>query len=71
MHHSSGESMGSLKSQFKRADSSGARFALIFGEDEVRAGRVTIKSLRDASTTQTSHALSDLAHWGPTLQSKV
>lgn len=71
MHHSSGESMGSLKSQFKRADSSGARFALIFGEDEVRAGRVTIKSLRDASTTQTTHALSDLEHWGPTLQSKV
>jgi histidyl-tRNA synthetase len=34
MHTSSGEGMGSMKSQFKRADSSGARHALIFGADE-------------------------------------
>jgi histidyl-tRNA synthetase len=37
---------GSFKSQFKRADRSGAEFALILGEDEVRNGQVGVKSLR-------------------------
>ncbi|MBK9426985.1 MAG: histidine--tRNA ligase [Gammaproteobacteria bacterium] len=37
---------GSLKSQMKRADRSGAAFALILGEDEVASGRVTLKYLR-------------------------
>ena len=37
---------GKLKSQLKRADSSGARIALIMGEDEVAAGEVTVKPLR-------------------------
>ena len=37
---------GSFKSQMKRADASGARFALIVGEDEAAANRVTIKPLR-------------------------
>ena len=37
---------GSFKSQMRKADSSGARFALIVGEDELRAGEVTVKSLR-------------------------
>lgn len=39
--------MGSMKSQFKKADASGARFALIFGADEVAQGQVTLKALRD------------------------
>lgn len=38
---------GSFKSQMKKADKSGARVALIWGEDEVAAGSVTIKQLRD------------------------
>lgn len=38
---------GSFKSQFKRADKSGAHVALILGEDEVRDHRISIKSLRD------------------------
>jgi histidyl-tRNA synthetase len=37
---------GSFKSQFKRADRSGALFALVLGEDEVLEGKVTIKFLR-------------------------
>jgi histidyl-tRNA synthetase len=37
---------GSFKSQLKKADKSGARVALIWGEDEVRAGAVTVKPLR-------------------------
>ncbi len=42
------EGMGSFKSQFKKADGSGARFALIFGSDELAAGKVAVKPLRGA-----------------------
>ncbi len=37
---------GSFKSQMKKADGSGARFALIIGDDEVQAGQATLKPLR-------------------------
>jgi histidyl-tRNA synthetase len=37
---------GSFKSQMKKADGSGALLALIIGEDEVRAGELTLKYLR-------------------------
>jgi histidyl-tRNA synthetase len=37
---------GSLKSQMRRADASGARYALIVGEEELRAGEITVKPLR-------------------------
>jgi histidyl-tRNA synthetase len=37
---------GSFKSQMKKADASGARFAVIIGDDEVAAHRVTLKPLR-------------------------
>jgi histidyl-tRNA synthetase len=37
---------GSFKSQFRRADASGAQFALILGVDEVARGEVSIKWLR-------------------------
>jgi len=37
---------GSLKAQFKRADRSGARFALVLGPDEVARGEVGVKDLR-------------------------
>ncbi|MBK1707929.1 MULTISPECIES: histidine--tRNA ligase [Marichromatium] len=38
---------GSFKSQFKRADKSGARYALILGEDEAERGVVGVKALRE------------------------
>jgi histidyl-tRNA synthetase len=38
-------SMGSLKSQMKKADQSGARFAVILGEREIEQAQVTIKDL--------------------------
>ena len=38
-----------MKSQFKRADASGARYALIFGADELARGEVALKALRDAA----------------------
>ena len=40
---------GSFKSQFKKADKSGARLALIIGEDELRDKTISIKDLRCAS----------------------
>ena len=43
---------GSFKSQMKKADGSGAQMALIVGEDEVRAGVVTLKHLRRDSPQQ-------------------
>ena len=39
---------GSFKSQMKKADTSGARFALIIGDNEVAAGAVAVKPLRNA-----------------------
>ena len=43
---------GSFKSQFKRADRSGAALALVLGEDEIQRGVATIKHLRDNSEQQ-------------------
>jgi histidyl-tRNA synthetase len=43
---------GSFKSQFKKADKSGARFALILGEDELAARVVGCKPLRDDAEQQ-------------------
>ncbi len=37
---------GSFKSQMKKADGSGAKFALIIGDDEAAAGTVALKPLR-------------------------
>jgi len=37
---------GSLKSQLKRADRSGARYALLLGESELAAAQVSVKNLR-------------------------
>ena len=37
---------GGFKAQMKKADASGARFALIVGEDEMRAREVSLKDLR-------------------------
>ena len=44
---------GSFKSQFKKADKTGADYALILGDDEVNRGEVGIKSLRLEQEQQT------------------
>lgn len=44
---------GSFKNQFKRADKSGARFALILGEEEWANQQITLKSLRQTEAQQT------------------
>jgi len=37
---------GNFKKQMKKADKSGARFALLLGEDEAQSGKVALKSLK-------------------------
>jgi histidyl-tRNA synthetase len=58
---------GSLKAQFKRADASGARHALIFGADELAAGQVAVKPLR-TSGEQRARPLADAAAWAHELR---
>ena len=69
MHAGAGEGMGSMKSQFKKADGSGARFALIFGGDELARGEVTLKALRDGEGAQQTLALTEVRAWAARLQS--
>jgi histidyl-tRNA synthetase len=44
---------GSFKSQFKKADRSGARYALVLGDEEVRGREVGLKSLREHKEQET------------------
>ena len=72
MHAATTQEMGSMKSQFKKADGSGARVALIFGADELAQGQVAVKPLRadegGSAPAQTLQPLSGVAHWGPGLR---
>jgi histidyl-tRNA synthetase len=73
MHAPTGaaDGMGSMKSQFKKADASGARYALVFGLDELASGQVTVKALRDGQGAQRTEALGHVAEWGHSLQSTL
>jgi len=44
---------GSFKSQMKKADASGARYALLIGSDEATADSVSVKPLREAGEQKT------------------
>jgi histidyl-tRNA synthetase len=62
---------GGMKSQFKKADASGARYALIFGTDELLAGRVGLKALRSGQQSVESQVTRELAlaaHWAAELR---
>jgi histidyl-tRNA synthetase len=67
MHAAGAEGWGSMKAQFRRADASGARFALVFGADERARGEASLKPLRDAAGTQRPVPLADVASWAATL----
>ena len=69
MHAGSGEGVGSMKSQFKKADSSGAAYALIFGADELVQNAVSVKPLRDGGGAQRTESLEKLDGWAQSLQS--
>ena len=69
MHAGSGEGVGSMKSQFKKADTSGAAFALIFGADELVQNTVSVKPLREVGGAQRTESLANLGAWAHSLQS--
>jgi histidyl-tRNA synthetase len=52
---------GSMKAQMKKADRTGARYAVILGPDEIAAGTAVVKALRDAEASQLTVAQQDLA----------
>ncbi|MDP3668581.1 MAG: histidine--tRNA ligase, partial [Telluria sp.] len=56
LHCASVSGIGSFKSQMKKADGSGAAFAVVIGENEASTDMVIVKSLRsgDFKTNQTS-----------------
>ena len=58
---------GSFKSQFKKADASGARFALVFGADELARGEVAVKPLR-GDGEQVTRPLNTAAAWAADLR---
>jgi histidyl-tRNA synthetase len=53
---------GSFKSQMKKADRSGARFALILGDDEAQAGEVTLKPMLGGGEQQRLDLLQAIQH---------
>ncbi|WP_334135373.1 histidine--tRNA ligase [Tepidimonas sp.] len=72
MHASTPDGLGSMKAQFKKADASGARYALIFGIDELAAGVVAVKPLREGLpgpiAAQTTLPLAQAAQWAGQLR---
>ncbi len=69
MHAAGPEGPGSMKAQFRKADASGARYALVFGPDELAQGQVGVKALRGGDGTQVPMPLADPASWAVKLQS--
>ncbi len=52
---------GSFKSQMKKADSSGATFAVVIGDDEAATGEAQLKTLREEGVEQRKLKVDDLA----------
>jgi histidyl-tRNA synthetase len=65
VHAAGPDGPGSMKSQFKKADASGAAYALVFGASELAAGQVAVKPLRAASAVPKSEADPAAPAWGP------
>jgi histidyl-tRNA synthetase len=70
MHAAGKDGLGSMKSQFKKADASGARHALVFGADELAQGMVAVKPLRgaDAAAGQRLRPLAAAGDWATELR---
>ncbi len=67
MHATADGAAGAMKSQFKKADASGARYALVFGTEELSKQQVAVKSLRDGNGVQTLQSLENVESWAKTL----
>jgi histidyl-tRNA synthetase len=66
-HAAGPEGLAGMKAQFKKADASGARYALVFGADELARGQVTVKALRAGAGAQEERPLAAAAAWAPSL----
>jgi histidyl-tRNA synthetase len=68
LHPAGKDGPASMKSQFKKADASGARHALVFGADELAQGMVAVKPLREGEGAgQRLRPLADVAAWAAEL----
>jgi len=65
LHCASASTAGSFKSQMKKADASGAAYAVILGEDEVAQGTASVKALRaaDAESNQATVPFDSVADY--------
>ena len=52
---------GNFKKQLKRADASGATWAILYGEEEAASGELSLKHLRDASVGQVKLPVEQIA----------
>lgn len=68
VHSASKEGFGQIKKQMPKADACGARFALIFGPDEIARGQVGIKPLRGQGGEQVERPLAEIAAWAHLLR---
>ncbi|MES2024179.1 MAG: histidine--tRNA ligase [Pseudomonadota bacterium] len=59
LHCASAAGIGSFKSQMKRADGSGAAYAVIIGEDEIAQGTAVVKEMRGAEGANQSNVAFD------------
>jgi histidyl-tRNA synthetase len=64
LHCASSNGGGSFKAQMKRADASGAAFAVIIGEDELKAGTATVKHMREGNAEEGRANQSNMAFDG-------
>ena len=65
LHCATATGVGSFKSQMKKADASGAAYAIILGDDEIAQDKASVKSLRadDVEQNQVSVALGDVVDY--------
>ena len=61
LHCASASASGSFKAQMKRADASGAAYAVILGEDEVAADLATVKALRSTQGAESGQQQASVA----------
>jgi histidyl-tRNA synthetase len=63
LHCAASAGIGSFKSQMKRADHSGAAYAVIIGEDEIAQGAAVVKEMRDAEGKQSNVVFEGIADY--------
>jgi len=68
LHAAGPEGLPGLKAQFKKANASGARYALVFAGEELARGAVGLKSLRGQEAQQVERPLNDVAAWAAELR---